>query len=309
MQEKKKRHIARYFAIMAAALVLFTAGWEGLRLYQSNLAVASVITLDVNPSIEIHVNKKEKVLDVVALNKDAEIVLEDMDFSGSGIDVTVNALIGSMLRHGYLGEAADSILVTVDNTDATAAKKLEKELLLEVNKVLEEAKVSGEVIGQTVDADKEAAKIAEQYGITEGKAKLIVGIMKDHPSYKVEDLVSKTITELNAISKKSGTTAKTETKKDTTKPAQAPKATEAPKQTEAPKSTEAAQTGDIGRAAAKQAALSHAGVSNIWDYECEVDYERGKKVYDISFKSGSYEYDYDIDAATGAVLKHKKEID
>ena len=303
MQEKKKRHIARYFAIMAAALVLFTAGWEGLLLYQSNLAVASVITLDVNPSIEIHVNKKEKVLDVVALNKDAEIVLEDMDFSGSGIDVTVNALIGSMLRHGYLGEAADSILVTVDNTDATAAKKLEKELLLEVNKVLEEAKVSGEVIGQTVDADKEAAKIAEQYGITEGKAKLIVEIMKDQPSYKVEDLVSKTITELNAISKKSGTTAKTETKKDTTKPAQAPKATEAPK------STEAAQTGDIGRAAAKQAALSHAGVSNIWDYECEVDYERGKKVYDISFKSGSYEYDYDIDAATGAVLKHKKEID
>ena len=52
-----------FFAIMAAALVLFTAGWEGLRLYQSNLAVASVITLDVNLSIEIHVNKKEKVLE------------------------------------------------------------------------------------------------------------------------------------------------------------------------------------------------------------------------------------------------------
>lgn len=39
----------------------------------------------------------------------------------------------------------------------------------------------------------------------------------------------------------------------------------------------------------------------------EMDYEDGKMVYDIEFLAGGYEYEYDIDAATGAVLKAEKE--
>lgn len=43
--------------------------------YQGQNTVASTISLDVNPSIEIRVNKYEKVLETLALNDDAEVVL------------------------------------------------------------------------------------------------------------------------------------------------------------------------------------------------------------------------------------------
>ena len=65
----------------------------------------------------------------------------------------------------------------------------------------------------------------------------------------------------------------------------------------------------ITMAKAKSIALNHAGVksANVYDYEIELDYENGVKLYEISFNSGNYEYDYKINAGTGAVLRAKKE--
>ena len=43
--------------------------------------------------------------------------------------------------------------------------------------------------------------------------------------------------------------------------------------------------------------------------DIELDDEDGKLVYEVEFKSGSMEYDYEIDAVSGAVLKHEAELD
>jgi len=68
---------------------------------------------------------------------------------------------------------------------------------------------------------------------------------------------------------------------------------------------------DIGHAKAKSIALNHAGVSEneAYDMEIELDDEDGTLVYEVEFKSGNMEYDYEIDAASGAILKHEAEID
>ena len=68
---------------------------------------------------------------------------------------------------------------------------------------------------------------------------------------------------------------------------------------------------DIGYAKAKSIALNHAGVSEnqAYDMDIELDDEDGKLVYEIEFKSGGMEYSYEINAATGAILKHEAEID
>jgi len=41
----------------------------------------------------------------------------------------------------------------------------------------------------------------------------------------------------------------------------------------------------------------------------ELDYEHGRKVYEINFYQGGFEYDYDVDAETGAILKFEKDFD
>ena len=82
----------------------------------------------------------------------------------------------------------------------------------------------------------------------------------------------------------------------------------------APPATQPAAPSDpeyIGYDAAIDAALKHAGVSrdNIYDLDAEIDRERGVVVYDVSFDSDGYDYDYEIDAVTGDVLRSDKERD
>ena len=59
-------------------------------------------------------------------------------------------------------------------------------------------------------------------------------------------------------------------------------------------------------------ALSHAKlkreqldfVKNI-----EMDFEHGRKVYEIRFYQGGFEYEYDVDAETGSILKFERDYD
>ena len=41
----------------------------------------------------------------------------------------------------------------------------------------------------------------------------------------------------------------------------------------------------------------------------ELDYEHGRKIYEISFYQGGFEFEYDVDAETGAILKFEKDFD
>lgn len=67
----------------------------------------------------------------------------------------------------------------------------------------------------------------------------------------------------------------------------------------------------IGEEKAKDIALRHAGVSadSVYGYKCEFDWDNGRAEYEIEFKSGGYEYDVDVDASTGNILKYKKDWD
>ncbi len=62
---------------------------------------------------------------------------------------------------------------------------------------------------------------------------------------------------------------------------------------------------------AKEIALKHAGLnaSDVWQLEAEFDFEHGAAIYDVSFEQGGYEYDYDIDAVSGEIVRSDKERD
>ena len=56
-------------------------------------------------------------------------------------------------------------------------------------------------------------------------------------------------------------------------------------------------------------ATTHAGVYDVIDTEVELDYENGKAIYEVSFEKDNVEYEYEIDAITGDVLRFESEID
>lgn len=284
----KKKNTVKYMMAAAGLVLMLGAGTLITNIYRLNFAVASTVSLDVNPSIQITVNEKEQVLDVKALNKDGGIVVGDMDFKGSDIEVTMNALIGSMLRKGYLNELANSILISVDNNDPAKGEMLQEKLTEKVNELLESDGFFGAVLGQTITESGDLQQLADQYGITQGKAQLIQQILEGTTGHTFEELAPLSINELNLII----STGRSEVEKVSSL-------------------GNASDKAYIGEEKAKETAFQHAGVSaqDIVYYEMDMDLEKGVMVYEIEFKCGGFEYEYDIDARTGEIVKNKKEID
>ena len=70
-------------------------------------------------------------------------------------------------------------------------------------------------------------------------------------------------------------------------------------------------TKKITKAKAKSIALEHAGVSasKATFVKAKLDYEDGRRVYEIEFYSGNTEYDYEILASNGKIISYDKEIE
>ena len=285
MEKKKSRGFAG-FAAIAAVFVLLIAGIfiakNNGNLGTANNALAAVVSLDVNPSIELKVDNDEEVISVTGLNADGKKVLEGMDLEDTDLNVAVNAIIGSMLKHGYINEMANSILLSVSGVEGYDADALETKLASEVNALLK----NGAVLSQNVsNADDKTVKLADEYGITVGKAALIQQIVKNSKTHSFEQLAGLTINELNLINNNANLgNIKSE-------------------------GTASAKS-YIGKDAALSAALKAAGFTKdqVKNIEIELDYEHGVMVYEVEFDRGYDEYSYDINAKTGKVVAYDNEI-
>ncbi|MBQ9072393.1 MAG: PepSY domain-containing protein [Bacilli bacterium] len=294
VKQKNKFSIPKLATAFAALVIVGICGVFGFNRYDSLYKVDSIIEFDVNPSVELEVNKAEEVISVVPLNKDGEKILEDMDFNRVDLDVAVNAIIGSMLKNGYITVDENSILVSVKNDDTNKATKLKEEITKEVQEILSANSIDGSILSQTYSDDEEVKKLAEENDLSEGKAKLINEILasdiKDHSgnAYTFESLSKLSINELNLLL----TSKKAEVKDVNT-------------------SGTASENSYIGREKAKEIALNNTGVSsaNVRDLEIELDADDGRLVYEVEFKSGSNEYEYEIHAKTGDIIHKQTEKD
>ena len=274
----------RVTAVAAMAVLLISASFGAYRFGTAH-RVDSIIELDVNPSIELRVNSSERVLEVRALNADAEGIIDGMDLKNTTLDVAVNALVGSMLTRGYISDLANSILVSVENDDAARRAELQQRLTEDIGALLSASAVDGAILSQTVEAsDPEVSRMAEAYGISQGKAALILQILAQNPLLQEGDLAGLTINELNLLA--------------------------ASRHTQLPAVQSTGTASDkayIGADTAAQAAMQAAGISEAQILKTELDAEDGRMVYEVEFVSGEWEYEYDIDAATGEVVKSERE--
>lgn len=290
MTERKTNWNKKLIAV-AAALVLVIGLGGGFGWYQYNHMPMADICLDVNPSIQITVSRNEKVMDVDALNKDAEIVLDDMDLEGNDINVAVNAILGSMLKHNYLTVDANTILVSVNSKNAAAGNDLQKKLTEEIGQTLSASDFSGAVMGQTITDDDEISDLAKQYDISEGKVQLIKKILSADSHYTFENLAALSINELKLLTEK-----ETVNLDDVTT------------------SGQASVSEFVGKDAAVNIALSHANATKdqVHELDVELDCDDGRMVYEVAFAFGKYDYEIEVDARSGDILdvdKDQEDID
>ena len=300
---KKKRRWAPLAAAACLALIV-AAGGGGW--YLQNNTVASVVSLDVNPSVTLNVNAKETVLSAVPVNEDGGDILAGMDLTGVQLDVAMNAIVGALLTNGYVDELANSILITVEDDDAGRGARLQQELTDQADAILANTSVNGAILSQTIQNSQQLQELSDTYGITTGKAALIQTIVDNGNSlHTFEELVGLSINDLNLLY----TSLITVPAEPSTGDGTSGSGTAAEPAPAIQSSGQASDSAYIGVEAAKSAAFAHAGLdaSQVTMGEVDFDYEDGRMVYELEFYANGAEYEYDIDASTGAVVKSSQE--
>lgn len=275
MEKRKNKKLSRILSI-AAVFVLLIAGVFLYKNFTGSDA-AALVSIDVNPSIELEVDADERIISARALNDDGKKVLSGMKLEGTDLNTGVNAIVGSMLKNGYIDELRNSVLVSVSGDGSIDTAALEAKLMQEVSSALDGA---GAVVAQNLDdIDDDTRRLAERYGISVGKAAFIEKIIELNPTLKVEELASLSINELCLLAngKEIGGTLYSGSTSD---------------------------KAYIGAERAKSIALSHASLAEtaVFDLDCELDYEYGRMVYEVDFDANGAEYEYEIDAKSGDIL-------
>ncbi len=289
IKPNKRKHVLRYIAAAAAFLLIVGCAFGLIRNADAK-NVYTTVMIDVNPSVQINANKNERVLSVTPLNRDGEVIIGELDFSGSTIDVAVNAVIGSMLKHGYITETRNAILISVMSKDKAEAAELNSKLYTEVNAQLSASAIDASVLSQDMtDSNTESNRLADEYGISCGKAQLIDTIINAGHPYTFEELAHMSISALNGIL--NGTI-----------------------DTDAPHHNGGShgESDNVGsEEAALAIALEHAGVTldQLSWYEICLDFDDGIWVYEVEFVVGNTEYEYEINAITGEIIKFETEFE
>ena len=262
---KTKKHWLRYAVAACLSLVLVGAAAGGFLLHQAR-TVTSVVSLDVNPSIQLQVNSSEKVLQVQALNAEAQEVLADMPLEGTHLNVAVNAIVGSLLQHGYLDSISSAILISVEDADIQRASRLQQELTDQVGAALLNQQSQASILSQTLTSDQQLQDQAAQNNISVGKAALIQAIQQNG-DFTFDQLAALSVEELSQMAK-----------------------------------SQASQM-PIGRDKALEIAKTHAGLTDTgltWEVDPELD--EVPPHYEVELHQGGQEYEYKIQAYTGEIL-------
>ena len=308
MNKNKKKLAGKIVAACAAIAIIF----GGAAFFAGNALTESKITIDVNPSVEIITGKSDKVKKVEPLNEDGEIIIDGMDFKNTDVDITVNALIGSMAKKGYLTDVNnENVLVSVQNDDAQKAEKIRVEVVNNVRKALNENNVSATVFNQVVTDDKSIADMAKEYNISYGKAAFISQLLTIAPDLDAKSLSEMTISEIAALveSKNIDISKIIRYEYDDSVHENIEDAIE--DWNEQDENALVSQDEYIGMEEALYAALKHAGVSKdtAYDISVKLDADEDGVEYDVDFKANGKEYDYEIHASTGEVIKFEVETD
>ena len=108
------------------------------------------------------------------------VVEDDMNLKNVDLDIAVNALIGSMVRNGYLDELDNAILVTVSNENEKKASSLRQDVVGDVESSLQEHAVQAVVYDQRMKVTGEIQDLAEKYNISYGKAYFLRELIRDN---------------------------------------------------------------------------------------------------------------------------------
>ncbi|WP_408070147.1 hypothetical protein [Butyrivibrio sp. JL13D10] len=158
-KEYRHFHVMRYIAPFAAAASVLLCSLTGIEAVMDSKDV-SYVTMDVNPSIEFSLNRKDKVISINALNEDAKPIVSELKKQNLEKKTEISDAIGKTITvlkdNDYLEGEERTVLIDVvsDKEDSSVIKDSVSATICEEDELINLCLLESSLAERTCASDK-----------------------------------------------------------------------------------------------------------------------------------------------------------
>lgn len=179
---KQRKPLAVWIVPVCSALILFVSGWLFL-------VPTARINIDINPSIELGVNRFDKVVSVNPLNDDGRILANSLDIFFADYDTALNRILDNDNIKSLLAqnEVMDITVIETNNS--------------QFSNILSDSRSCADKISNVYchSANLEEAHAAVQLGMSCGKYRAYLEVQKLDPNITPEEIQNMTMREIREL--------------------------------------------------------------------------------------------------------------
>lgn len=176
--KNKSRNFKALYAAAACFVFLILASFGGYRLYFTE---TSLISMDINPSLELSINRFGKVISVTTYNEDAAGLIDAQDTQGLSYQQAIDSLLESDALRPYLESKEYLEFAVYSKSDDTVVIEYLNSCVQSINDMYPEIQVKCNSADGTIVAN------AHSYHMSIGKYLAILDLQEIDPEIDVDD--------------------------------------------------------------------------------------------------------------------------
>lgn len=192
----RKRPQFQLACVMAAVCVMFLSVF-----YLAQPKVDSIVSIDVNPSIELTIDQNDRVIKSKASNDDAAAILKNMKLRDKDLREATGAIINEMMETGYLSANStdNAILISVASRNGQKTEQLQEQVSDGIETVLKKNNASAKILRQADTLSDDLQEFASENKVSVGKADLVRKLMQKDSTLDAAELCKMSLKKLNAL--------------------------------------------------------------------------------------------------------------
>ncbi len=197
---RPNRMLLPSFSLALVALIVFVLVAGGMPFGHQKASAAAYVSFDINPSIEVAVDKEMNIIKVRALNEDAKSLLEGSDgYKDSSLLYFSESLFEMLEEYGYF-DTYDDLLITSSFEQGEVSSELRKRLDDAIKQIRSDKNIEDtSIVVSVMEASSDTRNKANELGLSMGKFLVYQDALEQDESLEVNQLRALSYSELRNL--------------------------------------------------------------------------------------------------------------